>query len=83
MLSSLGLSDGLTLICSSFLKNFGGTVSLLWCAGSLVVEQGLSCPTARGILVPQPGVGPTSLALEGEFFFLISIGYFIFAKIGP
>ena len=67
MLSSLGLSDGLTLICSSFLKNLGGTVSLLWCTGSLVVGQGLSCPTARGILVPQPGVGPMSLALEGEF----------------
>ena len=66
MLSSLGLSDGLTLICS-FLKNCGGTVSLLWRMGSLAVGQGLRCPTACGILVPQPGVGPTSLALEGEF----------------
>ena len=50
-----------------FFKNCGGTVSLLWRVGSLAVGQGLRCPTARGILVPQPGVGPTSLALEGEF----------------
>ena len=27
----------------------------------------LSCPSARGILVPQPGIEPASLALEGWF----------------
>ena len=34
---------------------------------SLVVVHGLSCPTACGILVPRPGIEPTSPALEGEF----------------
>ena len=33
--------------------------------GSLVVAHGLSCPTACGILVPRPGIEPTSPALEG------------------
>ena len=43
--------------------------SLLWRAGvSLVVACGLSCPAARGILVPQPGIEPESPALEGRFF---------------
>ena len=28
---------------------------------------GLICPMAYGILVPPPGIGPTSLALEGKF----------------
>ena len=34
---------------------------------SLVVVGGLSCPTAFGILAPQPGIEPTSPALEGRF----------------
>ena len=34
---------------------------------SLVVVHGLSCPTACGILVPRPGIEPTSPALEGGF----------------
>ena len=29
--------------------------------GSVVVTRGLSCPTACGILVPRPGIEPTSL----------------------
>ena len=33
----------------------------------MVVAQELSCPMADGILVPQPGLKPTSLALEGGF----------------
>ena len=33
---------------------------------SVVVERGLSCPETRGILVPWPGVEPSSLALEGK-----------------
>ena len=33
--------------------------------GSVVVVCGLSCPAACGILVPRPGIEPTSSALEG------------------
>ena len=36
-------------------------------ASSVVVVHGLSCPTACGILVPQPGIEPGSPALEGGF----------------
>ena len=35
---------------------------------SVVVARGLSCPTACGILLPQPGIEPVSPALEGRFF---------------
>ena len=34
---------------------------------SLVVAHGLSCSTACGILVPQPGIEPVSPALQGRF----------------
>ena len=34
-------------------------------ASSIVVACGLNCPGACGILVPQPGIKPESLALEG------------------
>ena len=34
---------------------------------SLVVVHGLSCSTACGILVPQPGIEPVSPALQGRF----------------
>ena len=45
-----------------------GTQDLqLWHAGSVVVALGLSCPVACGILVPRPGIEPTSPALEGGF----------------
>ena len=37
------------------------------CMGSVVAMHGLSCPTACGILVPQPGIKPASSALEGRF----------------
>ena len=37
-------------------------------ASSVVVARGLSCLTACGILVPQPGIEPASPALEGGFF---------------
>ena len=40
----------------------------LTCTSSLVVARRISCPTACGILVPQPGIEPTSPALEGRFF---------------
>jgi len=36
-------------------------------AGSIVVPHGFSCPVAGGILVPRPGIKPTSPPLEGEF----------------
>ena len=35
--------------------------------GSVVVAHGLSCLEACGILVPRPGIKPTSPALEGRF----------------
>ena len=35
--------------------------------GSVVAACGLSCPTACGILVPQPGVEPKSPVLPGRF----------------
>ena len=38
-----------------------------WDEGSAAVAQELSCPMADGILVPQPGLKPTSLVLEGGF----------------
>ena len=31
------------------------------------MDHGLSCPAARGILVPRPGINPASPALEGGF----------------
>ena len=34
---------------------------------SLVAVHWPSCPMACGILVPQPGIEPASLALEGRF----------------
>ena len=37
---------------------------------SVVVAHRLSCSVARGILVPWPGVEPTSLAFQGGFFTL-------------
>ena len=37
------------------------------CAGSVVVTHGLSCPTACGILITQPGIKPTFPALEDGF----------------
>ena len=36
-------------------------------AGSVVAAHRLSCPTACGILIPQPGIKPMSPALEGGF----------------
>ena len=48
----------------SFLQCLG---SLLGVYTSLVVALGLRCPKACGILVPQPGMEPTSPAPEGRF----------------
>ena len=48
----------------------GSSCGLLSCCdvqGSVVAACGLSCHTACGILVPQPGIQPTSSALTGGF----------------
>ena len=37
------------------------------CVGSVAVAHRFSCPMACGILVPRPGIEPTSPALEGGF----------------
>ena len=37
------------------------------CVGSVVATRRLSCPVARGLLVPQPGTEPMSPTLEGGF----------------
>ena len=70
-------------ICSRIFKNIylflaasglscwhtGSSCGLLSCdvQGSVVAACGLSCHTACGILVPQPGIQPTSSALTGGF----------------
>ena len=36
--------------------------------GSVVMAHRLSCPVVCGILVPQPGIKPTTPALQGRFF---------------
>ena len=47
-----------------FLKNI---YLFIWLPWLLVAARGLSCPVACGILVPWPGIEPTSPALEGRF----------------
>ena len=39
----------------------------LWCMASLVATHGPSCPTAHGLLAPQPGIEPASPTLKGRF----------------
>ena len=46
----------------------------LHCADTLVVARGLSCSMACGILVPQPGVKPASLALQSGLLTTVSPG---------
>ena len=56
-------------ISSSFLKKFylfiwlRRVLAVVW--GFFVAPCGLSCPAACGLLVPRPGIKPTSPALEG------------------
>ena len=47
---------------------FLAVLSLLPCAGSVVVECGPSCPVAWGISVPRPGIEPVSPTLVGRLF---------------
>ena len=51
--------------------------------GSLVVECRFSCPATCEILVPQPGIGPTSPALEGRFSTTGSPEKFLGAEFEP
>ena len=65
---SLGSSlrhAGFSLIAARRLQSTWA-LELKW-AGSVVTGRGLSCSTACGILVPQPGVEPASSALESRF----------------
>ena len=50
--------------CGGF--SYGGEWAL-WHVGSAAVGHGLSCPMARGILAPGPGIEPVSTALAGGF----------------
>ena len=70
---SCGMRD-LSLQCaSSSLWHAGFPLVVAWGrgapehVGSVAVACRLSFPTACGILVPQPGIEPTSPALEGRF----------------
>ena len=69
---------GFGFCCSSFLNTLHACCStrasltvvhrlLQRSTGSVVVVGGPSCSKARGILVPQPGIEPTSSALECGF----------------
>ena len=42
-------------------------VVLCWHSGSGVVVHGIGCSTAYGILVPQSGIKPVPLAMQGRF----------------
>ena len=42
-------------------------ILFFWLSWVFTVTCRLSCPTACGILVPQPGIKPESPALEGGF----------------
>ena len=63
-LQHVGIS--LVVACGFSLSSCG--VQALGHVGSVVVAHRLSCPVACGILVPRPGIEPTSPALEGRFF---------------
>ena len=65
------------LIFSSFDTVISSPPFFFWCAGSswwvleptgiIVAACGLSCSVGCGILVPQPGIEPTSPELQGGF----------------
>ena len=56
---------GLFIVACGLLSSCGA--GALEHAGLVVAARRLSCFTACGILVPQPGIKPTSPALEGRF----------------
>ena len=61
----LGVACRICIVASGLLTRCGTWG--LGHAGSVVVSHGFSCPVACGILVPQPGIKPTSPPLEGKF----------------
>ena len=66
------LHQVLVAACKIFIASRGLLCSscgarALECTGSVAVARRLSCLTARGILVPRPGIEPVSPALEGGF----------------
>ena len=46
----------------------------MWLSGSLVGVYRLNCSLAHGILVPQPGIKPEFLALQGGFLTIEPLG---------
>ena len=54
--------------CVDF-SSWGERAQYLQLAGSEVAVHQLSCPEARGVLVPKPGIEPMSPAGTGKFFF--------------
>ena len=60
-------SAALSLSCD--VRDLGCGRHALHCGvqASLLVAQRLSCPAARGILIPQPRIEPMSPALEDRF----------------
>ena len=65
------MKDNVFLVAALGIFVAAGEVSscawALECMGSVVVAWGLSCPAACGILAPQPGIKPTSPALQRGF----------------
>ena len=61
-LAVLGPSCGLCVMWDLSLRQVD---SLVVGAGSVVVAHGASCSTACRVLVPQPGIEPTSPPLQG------------------
>ena len=61
--------DGRVLLSSplSYLSFFLPILFFSWLHSIFIWVFGLSCRTAWGILVPRPGIEPTSPALEGRF----------------
>ena len=73
LLSNCGVQLFSSLVVARAPECVGSVVCGRWVlslrrVSSVVVARGLSCPVACGILVPQPGIKPTSPALEGGFF---------------
>ena len=58
--------------CQPYFKNIFFILNtylfLFWLCWAFTVVQQLSCPVTCGILVPWPGIEPTSHKLEGRFF---------------
>ena len=65
-MAASGLSCNTQNLRCSEQASLGTRASLyLQHSGSVVASQGLSCPLACRILVPQPGIKSVSPALEG------------------